>query len=148
MSSLTEVLGLALTVSGVYMAIVVLWLWRDNALRHLLKKHKSPAAWVTLGIFIKHLFDVTDNGYWFFSWLGHYLSAPWSQFFLDWGYVANIPSRNIPLILASFCYLMAYYTYGKQGGDMPRKILLIAAGLGALTAVIVVSLKVWGGFSV
>lgn len=136
-----EVLGLSLTTMGVFLAVCVVYLWRKNTLKHILSKHKTPATWVTLGVFTKHFFDIADNGYWFTAWAGHFLNGPWTGAMMGWGFIANIPFRNIPLIVASFCYLMAYYTYREQGTGTVKRLMRYSFYVGAATAVVMVVLK-------
>ena len=135
-----ELAGLHLTIFGVCTAIVVIALWFRNTMRHVGEARKgtlSPAGWVTLGVFIIHAGDIFDNSYWFTTWMGDYLGAAYAAFSMKYGYIWNIPFRNIPLIASSFCFLMAYYDYS-DSGRRPVKLIFAVSFLVAVIGTLII----------
>lgn len=74
--------------------------------------------WLVLGITLGFLGKVADNGYWCAAWAAYDSGNPHAPLWLDFGPLANIPFRQLAMIVSSMCHL-----YGlrlailESGGD-------------------------------
>lgn len=69
----------------------------------------SPTDWIGLGIFIGFLGEFTDGLYWFVTWVSVYYGLPFEEFLIKWGVVANLPSREVAVVLAAYGHIRASY---------------------------------------
>lgn len=120
-----ELLTIGLSVPAAILCGVVLTKWIPEAYRAL-RRDKDAADWLVLGVTIGFLGIELNLLYWTAYWAVSYVSATQSPIlptFLEWGSTWNLFTRQIPVIIASWCHLHAYYLFGKGKGQHPSKPL-------------------------
>jgi len=67
----------------------------------------APRDWIAAGIFVGFLGELIDGAYWGVTWLAHFYGWPFASAAMTWGVVANIPSREIMVVMAAYGHLRA-----------------------------------------
>ena len=67
----------------------------------------QPRDWIAGGIFIGFLGELLDGAYWGLAWLAHFYGWPFTNGLISWGVVANIPSREIMVVMAAYGHIRA-----------------------------------------
>lgn len=63
--------------------------------------------WLILGIIISFVGKVLDAMYWQVTWTSYLKDTNLKQVLLDYGAGANLPLRQLPIVLACICHLKA-----------------------------------------
>ena len=63
--------------------------------------------WLILGILISFIGKVIDAMYWQVTWTSYLKDTNLKQVLLDYGAGANLPLRQLPIVLACICHLKA-----------------------------------------
>lgn len=100
-----ELISLASTFPGVFLAVIVLYHFLVPAWLKLWRV-KESRDWLRVGIAAGFFGSVIDNGFWFVAWSINFLSiSGWDIF--PWGVFFNIPFRQAALILAAYAHIRA-----------------------------------------
>jgi hypothetical protein len=84
---------------------VVIHYWSDGIFFKA-KKWQSY-DWLIVGILVSFIGKILDGLYWQITWTSVLLNFPIKQLLLDYGTLANIPLRQLPIFLACVCHLKA-----------------------------------------
>lgn len=63
--------------------------------------------WLLLGILISFVGKILDAMYWQVAWTSYLKNTSLKQSLLDYGTAANLPLRQLPIVLACICHLKA-----------------------------------------
>ena len=78
-----------------------------NSILRFKLKDAEPHAWIAAGICVGFLGEFVDGLYWGFAWLAHFYQWGIAGDLIAWGVVANIPSREIMVIMAAYGHIRA-----------------------------------------
>lgn len=108
MNASAEILSLALTVSGIIWAIEVIRYWWPEARAAWVKpsKERTPSDWLILGIVWSFAGSILDNLYWAAAWFSRLMELGVADGLFFNGVYANIPFRQMPLIIASMLHTL------------------------------------------
>lgn len=101
-----ELISLAATFPGIYLAVVVLMHFLVPAYLKLWSLKKSR-DWLRLGIAAGFLGSTVDNAFWFIAWSVNFLGLPQADSVFQTGVFFNIPFRQGALILSAYAHIRA-----------------------------------------
>lgn len=73
----------------------------------LQRKPRTPEEFLILGVFVGFLGKFADNCVWSGIWLVQEFDRGWFEVLAQYGSVANVFTRQIPLIVSALCHLHA-----------------------------------------
>jgi len=100
----------------------------------------EPRHWIGWGIFIGFAGEFVDGAYWLVAWTAHFYELPITNGLIGWGVVANIPSRQVMVMMAAYGHIRAILQV--QPGFTPRRINALTWITVALGVVISLALLV------
>lgn len=90
----------------------------------------TPEGWLILGIVIAFGFSKPlDYGYWFVHWMCYFLHRDGTYVLTEYGPLANLIFRQIPLLLAAACHVKAATMHHQRESnrELPSALLLALA---------------------
>jgi len=67
---------------------------------------------------------ILDAIYWHITWTLFLLKNPIADFLIEYGTAANIPLRQIPIILACLCHIKAAYMTTKDKNCQNKAVII------------------------
>ena len=138
-----ELVSLFLTVPGIILSVLVLFKWVPAGIKLVYEPLITSAGWITLGVILKFFFDILDSGYWFGAWGADFLRFEIAQTLFKNGVYANIPFRQMGLIIAAYCHLRAFYEMYESESTMVNKKIKKDLYISILLGIVVSIWFVW-----
>jgi len=114
---LAEMISLFLTPAALYVCIATVSLFFQNAIRLFYKDHRQAVHWFAMGIVVGFTGSFLDNSYWGAAWSSKFINSIHADWWFANGAIANIPFRQMALIIAGYCHIRAGISYVDDVAD-------------------------------
>ena len=100
-------ISLFLTPWAVLTAALVVYQWGPASIHAICHKGMNSNDWLVLGIVVGFVGAILDNLYWGYAWQLKYTNNPNSEWWFEYGVMANVLFRQGAGVIAGTCFIMS-----------------------------------------